>query len=185
MSTKVSFLVISLAIVLLPWLLWRIGPVRRVAPLAVVQILVGVALGPSGLGRYAPDLQAALFGRPVLSALDGVSSLGVLIYVFVTGLHVDGALFRKEGRRLGGIALGSITVPLLLGAGAGVWMLRAGPDAAGPLGNDLAFIAAVAICVAVTALPVLAAVLQELSSCRLGSARLPLPSPRSTTPRSG
>ncbi|MEA2738738.1 MAG: hypothetical protein QOH05_2045, partial [Acetobacteraceae bacterium] len=46
MSTKVNLLAISLAIVLLPWLLWRIDLVRRVAPLAVVQILIGVVLGP-------------------------------------------------------------------------------------------------------------------------------------------
>ena len=45
------------------------------------QILVGVALGPSLLGQIAPGLHAALFSGPVLAALDGISSLGVLLYV--------------------------------------------------------------------------------------------------------
>ena len=162
LSTKVNLLVISFAIVLLPWLLWRIGMVRRVAPLAVVQIMVGVVLGPSCLGQIAPELHASLFTRPVLAALQGVSSLGVLLYVFVTGLHLDTTMLRREGRRLGAIAVGSVSVPLLLGAGCGAWLLYAVPGALGPLGDRGAFVAAVAVCIAVTALPVLAAVLQEM-----------------------
>ncbi len=50
-STRVLLLAISVALVLLPWLLWRLRAVRHAAPPAVVQILVGVALGPSLLGR--------------------------------------------------------------------------------------------------------------------------------------
>ena len=166
MSTKAVLLAIALMIVLLPWLLWRVGAVRRVAPLAVVQILVGVALGPSCLGQAAPELHAALFTRPVLAALDGIASLGVLLYVFITGLHLDTSLLRQDGRRLGIIASGSVLVPLLSGASAGCWMLWAVPGALRPAGSSAAFVAAVAICIAVTALPVLAAVLQEMGLLR-------------------
>lgn len=176
MSTKVSLLTVSLAVVLLPWLLWRTGFVRRAAPLAVVQIMVGVALGPSCLGRVAPGLHAALFAPPVLGALDGLASLGVLLYVFITGLHLDIELLRRDGRSLGAIALGSVSVPLLLGLGAGAWMLHAVPAALGPLGDRPVFLAAVAICTAVTALPVLAAVLQEMGllGSRIGQTALAL-----------
>lgn len=176
MHTKVSLLAISLVIVLLPWLLWRVRLVRRVAPLAVVQILVGVALGPSGLGQVAPEWHAALFARPVLAALDGVASLGVLLYVFVTGLHLDTATLRQDGRRLGPIAAGSVVVPMLLGLGAGAWMLQAVPGAVGPLGSRAGFVIAAAICIAVTALPVLAAVLQEMGllRARIGQTALAL-----------
>ena len=176
MSTKVSLLGISLAIVLLPWLLWRLAPVRWVAPLAVVQILVGVALGPSGLGQAAPEWHVQLFTRPVLAALDGVASLGVLLYVLVTGLHLNSALLRREARRLGPLALGSVALPLLLGLGAGAWMLGAVPGAMGPLGSQPGFVVAVGICVAVTALPVLAAILQEMGLLhgRLGQTGLAL-----------
>ena len=117
MSTKVSLLAVSCAIVLLPWLLWRVGAVRRMAPLAVVQILVGVLLGPSCAGLVAPEWHAAVFTRPVLAAVDGVSSLGVLLYVFVTALHLDIPALRRDGWGLGGIALGSVLAPLALGMG--------------------------------------------------------------------
>ncbi len=168
LSSKASLLFISVAIVLLPWLAWRLGPVRRVAPLAVVQILVGVALGPSLLGQIAPGLHAALFSGPVLAALDGISSLGVLLYVFVAGLHLDADTLRRHRSGIGTIAAGSLAVPLLAGACAGGWMLHLMPAALGPLGHPAGFVAAVAICVAVTALPVLAAVLEEMGL--LGSA---------------
>jgi Kef-type K+ transport system membrane component KefB len=176
LSAKVSFLAIALIIVLIPWVLWRIGIVRRFAPLAVVQILVGVILGPSCLGQLAPEFHAVLFTRPVLATLDGVASLGVLLYVFVTGLHLNMASLGHDSRRLGVIALGSVSVPLLLGLGAGCWMLSSVPGALGPVGDRTAFIVAVAICLAVTALPVLAAVLQEMGllKSRLGQIALAL-----------
>lgn len=166
MSTKAIFLAISLAVVLLPWLAWRVPFVRPVAPLAVVQIMVGVALGPSGLGRMLPELHAMVFAPPVLGALDGLSTLAVVLYVFISGMHLDGAMLRREGRKLGVIALGSVSVPLLLGVVAGMWMLQIFPDALGPQGDRTAFVAAVAICIAVTALPVLAAVLDEMGLLR-------------------
>ncbi len=166
MPSKVALLAVALAIVLLPWLVWRIPLVRRIAPLAVVQVLVGVALGPSVLGLLAPDLQAALFGRSTLAAVDGISSVGVVLYVFITGLHLDFDLLRRDGRRLGLIAFGSVCAPLLTGGAAGAWMLNAVPGALGPLGAGAPFVAAVAICIAVTALPVLAAVLQEMGLLR-------------------
>lgn len=174
MSTKVSFLLVASAIILLPWLIWRIELVRRIAPLAVVQIMIGVLLGPSLLAQLAPQFHGSLFTPPVMTSIDGVASLGVLLYVFVTGLHLDTGAIRQDLRRLGVVALGSIMVPLILGAAAGWWMLGFVPDARGPVGSHATFIAAVAICIAVTALPVLAAVLQEMDllATRLGQSAL-------------
>jgi Kef-type K+ transport system membrane component KefB len=161
-DTKASFLLISFLIVILPWLLWQFRPVRRVAPLAVVQIMAGVVLGPSCFGLLAPEIHGALFTKPVLSLLDGVAGIGVLLYVFATGLHLDTAALRRDTRRLGLLAVGSISVPLLLGLGAGLWMLANVPGALGTSDTQAGFLAAVAICIAVTALPVLAAILGEM-----------------------
>jgi Kef-type K+ transport system membrane component KefB len=166
LSAKLGLLVVSLVLVLLPWALWRVPAVRRVMPLAVAQILVGLALGPSGLGRVAPGWQAALFTPPVLAAVDGIGGLGVLLYVFVTGLHLDAAPLRRDAPRLAAAALGSVGVPLLFGAAAAGGMLHVAPAVLGPLGARAGFVAAVAICIAVTALPVLAAVLAEMALLR-------------------
>jgi uncharacterized membrane protein len=54
MTPKVALLLLTVTMVLGPWLLWRVGAVRRLAPLAVLQIVAGVLLGPSLFGRLAP-----------------------------------------------------------------------------------------------------------------------------------
>ena len=41
----------------LPYLVWRYFGLRHIAPLAVVQIICGLSLGPSILGRLSPELQ--------------------------------------------------------------------------------------------------------------------------------
>ncbi len=177
-STRVLLLAISVALVLLPWLLWRLRAVRHAAPLAVVQILVGVALGPSLLGRAAPALHAALFTPAVLAALQGVATIGVLLYVFVAGMHLDAGAALRGGaaRRLAGPAVGSFVLPFVLGLGLGLWMEGAVPGAIGPRGGGLGFAAAIGACVACTALPVLAAILREAgwTQTRLGQTALAL-----------
>ncbi|MBW8271236.1 cation:proton antiporter [Caldovatus aquaticus] len=175
-SSRVLLLAVSFVLVLAPWLLWRLRAVRAVAPLAVVQILAGVALGPSLLGRVAPELHAALFPPAVLAALQGVATLGVLLYVFAAGMHLDPAALRAQGRRLAGPALGSFLVPLALGVGLGAWMAEAVPGAPGPRGGAPGFAAAIGACIACTALPVLAAILREAgwTGTRLGQTALAL-----------
>ena len=55
-------LLVDAAIVIgAPYALWAATPLRKHVPLAVWQIMIGLALGPSLLGRYAPDAHAALF----------------------------------------------------------------------------------------------------------------------------
>lgn len=161
MSPKGSLLALSAAVVLLPLLLWRVGLVRRFVPLAVLQVVAGLALGPSLLGQAAPGLHASVFTPPVLGMLDGLAAFGVVLFVFNTALHLDLPTLRRDARRLGALTLGSIGVPLALGAAVGWWMSGV-PGALGPAGNAPGFVAAIAICISVTALPVLAAILAEM-----------------------
>ena len=176
MPTKVAFLAVGSAIVLLPLLAWQVRWVSRVAPLAVLQIMCGIILGPSLLGQVAPASHASLFPRPVLGAIDGASTLGVVLYVFVTGLHLDLRSLGKAPGQLGCIAAGSILVPLIVGGGTGLWLLTTMPELVGSAGSAFGFTASVAICMSVTALPVLAAILQELEllPTRLGQTALAL-----------
>lgn len=175
-STRFLLLGVSVALVLLPWLLWRVRAVRAFAPLAVVQIMAGVALGPSLFGRIAPDLHAAVFTPPLLAALQGVSTVGVLLYVFAAGMHLDAAALRVRARGLAGPGIGSFVLPLLMGIGLGVWMADAVPGALGARGGVFGFSMAIGACIACTALPVLAAILREAgwTFSRLGQSALAL-----------
>lgn len=99
MSLPPTLLFLIQAIVLIagPFFLWRLTGVKRLAPMVVVQILFGIALGPSLFGRLAPDLWAALFAPATLAPLSGLALLAVLFFAFLTGLHLDLAEFRGRG----------------------------------------------------------------------------------------
>jgi Kef-type K+ transport system membrane component KefB len=103
-----------------------------------------------------------MFPAPVLATINGLAVIGVLLFVFVSGLHLDSAQLRDGMRRLAGPMVGSVGLPLLLGLGSGVLIVKFVPSSMGPRGGVITTAAAIAICIAVTALPVLAAILREL-----------------------
>ena len=72
-----------------PWALWRLTGIRHVAPLAVLQIVCGVLLGPSVLGVLAPAVQGALFPADSIPKIGAVAQLAVVLYSFCTGMHLD------------------------------------------------------------------------------------------------
>ncbi len=86
-------------LIALPYLLWRQTPLQRIAALVVVQILVGLGLGPSLLGQAVPTLASALLQGEGLAALSGLAWLAVVMFAFLTGLHFDTA--EISGRRRG------------------------------------------------------------------------------------
>lgn len=86
-------------------------------PALVGEILIGVLLGPTLLGRALPALQAAIFPPdPVQHAmLETVSWFGVLFLLLETGLEVDvSAAWRQRGPALR-IGIIGVVVPLALG----------------------------------------------------------------------
>jgi len=161
--TQISiFFIQAVLVVGLPFLMWRSLRALGLVPLVVVQILTGLALGPSGLGQVFPDLWGVVFDPAQLSPLSGLQWLAVALFAFLTGLHVDAEDFRGYEKTALAAALGSVLVPLGLGAAAGLWLAPLVPDAVGPNGTPALFALAFALCAAVTALPVMAAILREM-----------------------
>ena len=55
MTSTEKLLLALIVILAVPWLVvWRLGRTERWAPLVVVQILAGIALGPGLFGRGIP-----------------------------------------------------------------------------------------------------------------------------------
>ena len=156
------FLVQAILLIAVPFLLWRLTGMKRVAPMVVIQILFGIALGPSLLGRVAPEVWGALFAKPSLAPLAGLSWLAVVLFAFMTGLHLDVTEFRGKGRAFVAVSLSSLVVPTLLGVGLGLWIAGALPSMSGPAASHALFAAGFGICLGVTALPVLGAILREM-----------------------
>jgi Kef-type K+ transport system membrane component KefB len=159
---ELIFVAQALVILVLPVALWRFCGLRRGVPLVCVQILVGIALGPSAFGRFAPEAYGFFFNPATLAPLSGIAAIAVLLFGFITGLHLDPAQFTGRGRSFGLIALASVAVPTLAGFVGGLWIVASHPGEVAAGVDPIGFAMAIGICIGVTALPVLGAILREM-----------------------
>jgi Kef-type K+ transport system membrane component KefB len=174
MTTGVVFLAQALIVVVLPSVVFRVLRVNGLMPLVVVQILVGIALGPSLFGRLAPETYQLLFNPAALDPLSGIAWIGVLFFSFITGLHLDPGMIGGRGRAFASMAASSIVVPTVFGFLAGLWIAARYAAELGAQVGPTAFAMAVGICIGTTALPVLSAVLREMDllASRIGQLAL-------------
>ncbi len=127
-------------------------------PRVVGEMAAGIFLGPSLLGRMAPSISATLFPADGLAGLNALSQLGLILFLFVVGLHTDSGELRGRGRSVLLISHASIALPMLLGAGIAVYAL-AGFVPPG-VGLD-GFALFIGTAMSITAFPVLARILAE------------------------
>src|SRR5215204_695089 len=158
MTPELIFLAQALVILVIPIAIWRFLRLRQRVPLVCVQILVGIALGPSIFGHVSPDLYALFFSPETLAPLSGIASIAVLLFGYITGLHLDATAFLGRGRAFAGVAGASIVVPTAAGFLGGLWIAARHPAELGLGIDQIVFAIAIGICVGVTALPVLGAI---------------------------
>jgi Kef-type K+ transport system membrane component KefB len=168
MNTTEIYLIAMSVIFSLPYLVWRLGRTDHWAPLVVVQILTGIALGPGVLGAAFPDHYRFVFNPPVIAALNGVAWWAVMVFVWIAGIELDlgqAWAHRRESGITAGLALG---VPLLLGAAAALLLLlllgRSGWM--GPQARPWQFVLGIGMACAVTALPILILLMEKLDILR-------------------
>jgi hypothetical protein len=73
MNTTEIFLVAMLVIFTVPYLVWRPARTDDFAPLVVVQILAGIALGPGITGAWFPEAYVFVFTPAVIQSLNGIA----------------------------------------------------------------------------------------------------------------
>lgn len=135
------------------WMLARLGQ-----PRVVGEIAGGLLLGPLVFGHVFPITSALLFPYFRLHPLEVVSDIGLVLFLFLMGAELDlSAARRNHGASLA-IAAGSIALPFGLGAGlapalSAHFLARQVPRTG--------FVLFVGIAMSITALPVLARIIQE------------------------
>lgn len=137
-------------------------------PSVVAEIVAGLALGPSLLGRVSPEAMSALFPTSSLGLLDGMAQLGLALFMFVVGMEFNPKLIQNKARLAAITAIASITLPFALGLGLG-WTMH---DAFAPEGIGIVpFSLFLGAATCVTAFPVLARIMSEhgLMRTELGS----------------
>ena len=169
MNTTELFLLAMLIVFALPYLVWRLGRTDYWAPLVVVQIVMGIVLGPGVLGALLPAYYNFVFTPAVIQSLNGVAWWAVSLFVFIAGIELDLSQAWKHRRETGitaGLALG---VPLVFGCVAAVVMLALQTGSGGWMGPKALtwqFILGVGMSCAVTALPILILLMEKMAILR-------------------
>ncbi|WP_315766927.1 MULTISPECIES: cation:proton antiporter [unclassified Bradyrhizobium] len=161
MSQVALFLTQSLTLMVIPFAVWRLAGVRRVMPLAVVQILAGLLAGPTLFANLAPETFASIFPPSSVERLSGLCWLAAILFTSLTGMHLDLSEVGGKNRVFFAIGLSNMGMPLVLGICVGLWAVGNAPTLIGSSGNKLGFVFAIGIAASATALPVLGAILRD------------------------
>lgn len=165
-------LLLQLAVILgtarvLALLLARFGQ-----PPVVGEMIAGLLLGPLAFAALAPDLQAAIFPRDGLAALEGLSQVGIVLFMLIVGAELRAPDGIGERVVAGGWvgALG-VLLPAALGLAIAP-MLHAGfaPDGIA----FWPFALFISVAMAITAFPVMARILKERAMTRSAPGQLSL-----------
>jgi Kef-type K+ transport system membrane component KefB len=142
-------------------------------PQVVGEMIAGVVLGPSLLGLFFPDLQAAIFPKETRGVLYAGAQLGVGLYMFLVGLTLRLDHFQTKARSAAMVSAAGIAMPFLLAVLITPLLLKV-PGLFAPgisTGSATLFMGA---CIALTAFPMLARIIHErgLADTALGTLSL-------------
>jgi Kef-type K+ transport system membrane component KefB len=137
-------------------------------PQVIGEMIAGIALGPSLLGWMAPSISTRLFPTESLVALNSVSQVGILLFLFLIGLELNLSILGKVGRSAVVTSLTSVIAPFILGFAVAFYLHAKLSDTSVNAINFSIFIGAA---MSVTAFPVLARILIErrLFHTRIGT----------------
>jgi Kef-type K+ transport system membrane component KefB len=127
-------------------------------PAVIGEVVGGILLGPSLLGRIAPEAAALLLPAEAAPFLGVISQLGVILYMFLVGLELDLKVLQSRVAVTVAISVTSIVVPFVMGAGL-AWLLF---DGLAPAGTGFtSFALFIGVSMSITAFPVLARILGD------------------------
>lgn len=129
-------------------------------PLVVGEIMAGLFLGPTILGRVAPHAQSWLFpGGGVQKMLSGYVNVAVVLLLVLAGTEVDLAIVKRRGRAAIYTSLLGILLPLAGGLLLG--FLLPDSDLVHP-NQRVLFALFIGVALSISALPVIAKTLLDL-----------------------
>ena len=135
------------------WLFARINQ-----PAVIGEVVGGILLGPSLLGRLFPEAAAFLLPLDAAPFLGVIAQIGVILYMFLIGLELDLGVLRARLSMTIVIASASIVVPFALGGALAFGLFESLAPAGVPFSSFLLFIG---VSMSITAFPVLARILGD------------------------
>ena len=126
-------------------------------PRVMGEVLAGILLGPTLLGKVLPEVGALIFPTDITPYIAVTANLGLIFYMFLVGMEIDPAQLKGRVTQAAMISNGSVTFAMLLG------MLAAVPvyGLVGPDQPFLGFALFMGVTMSITAFPILARILVE------------------------
>ena len=157
--SSTTLLLLQLIVVLVAaracgWIAQRLGQ-----PAVVGEMAAGGLLGPIALGAALPEVHATLFAPASLGGLTALSTLGLVLFMFVIGLELRwprGVRARIADAASVGVA--SVVLPMALGLAVAPWLH---PALAPPGIGFWPFALFLAAALSITAFPVMARILKD------------------------
>ncbi|WP_426501922.1 cation:proton antiporter [Dactylosporangium sp. McL0621] len=143
------------------WAARRLGQ-----PGVVGEMIAGLLLGPSVLGRFLPGVTAELLPSDVRGHLAVLAQVGLVLFMFSVGAEFDPSALRRQGAAIGMLSQATMTVPFVLGL---LLVPAVFPHFAGPGVGQAPFAVFLGTAISITAFPVLARIVEDA-----GLARTPL-----------
>ncbi|MBC7841075.1 MAG: cation:proton antiporter [Gemmatimonadaceae bacterium] len=140
-------------------------------PAVIGEVIAGILLGPSLLGRIAPGLMNWVLPAATAPYLSIIAQIGVILFMFLVGLQLDLSQLTKKTHATIAISHASILVPFVLGCVLALWLY---PRYATGQVSFTVFALFVGVSLSVTAFPVLARILTDrgLQSTYMGTVAL-------------
>jgi Kef-type K+ transport system membrane component KefB len=127
-------------------------------PPVIGEVIAGIVLGPSLLGRVAPEVAAFVFPAAVVPHIGMLSQVGVILFMFLVGVHLDTGLLGQRRHAVVAISHASIVVPFVLGAALALLLYPRLSRGDVPFATFALF---VGVAMSITAFPVLARILRD------------------------
>jgi K+:H+ antiporter len=141
--------------------------VRRLGqPSVLGELIAGVLLGPTLLGRIAPGAFESLFPTQGEQAatFQALTTLSIVLFLAAAGLEIDLGRFLARFRVAASVGVAGIVVPFAIGfGGAYAWPAALGAEPGSP---PIAFALFIGTALAISALPVIAKTLVDLGLYR-------------------
>jgi K+:H+ antiporter len=131
-------------------------PLKRIRqPRVIAEILGGILLSPSGLGRI-PGFTQAVFPSASKPYLALVANIGLVLFMFLIGLEIEGGVIRHNARLSASIALSGMVIPFALGSAFSLALYKEFVD---PNTEFTHFLLFIGVAFSITAFPVLCRIL--------------------------
>ena len=127
-------------------------------PPVIGEVVGGILLGPSLLGRISPEAYQFILPPEVAPYLGLVAQLGVILYMFLVGLELNSDRLRGNVHTTVAISHASIVVPFVLGSALALPLYPRLSTNTVPFTNFALFLG---VAMSITAFPVLARILAD------------------------